>query len=122
VIALCPPVKASKSKWPEKGLRHSERDLPNDSQKFRSFSIPYSFAEDMESYSVLDEVKNIDKPLMVFIALEDQSVDPADSEKIVESANNPYVVRQAGIGHSFRQSEQESQLVMSKIEEFLQET
>jgi len=58
---------------------------------------------------------------MVFIALEDQSVDPADSEKIVENAKNPYVVRQAGIGHSFRQSKQQSQLVMRKIEEFLQE-
>ena len=105
--------------WKGKEVRHSERELPDDLKKFRSFDIPHIFAEDGMQYSALEEVKEIYKPLMIFIALEDKSVPPEETEKIVANANNPYVVRQPDMGHDFRHSDKECNIVMEKIKEFL---
>lgn len=121
IVALCSPPDryGSAKEWKGNGFRHSERDLPNNPKKFRTFNVPYSFAKDGLQYSTRDEVKNIHKPLMIFIALEDMVVPPELTEKIVVNANNPYVVRQPNMGHDFRQSEKECNTVMAEIEKFL---
>jgi predicted alpha/beta-fold hydrolase len=51
-------------------------------------------------------VKNITKPLMIFVALDDEIVKPERTEEIVANANNPYVVRQPNMGHDFRKSQE----------------
>lgn len=120
VVALCPPDsrKDSIHKWGKKG-RTSKRDLPNNPQKIREFTIPYSFIKDAMQYSASESVKKLHKPLMIFIALEDDVVPPEISEKIVKNANNSYVVRQPNMGHDFRNSKKECELVMKEIEKFL---
>lgn len=121
IIALCPPPNRIKSKadWNGKKFRHSKRDLPDNPMQFRSFDVPYSFAEDGLQYSAVNEVKNIYKSLMIFIALDDDVISPELTEKIVKNAKNPYVVRQPNMGHNFRKSEKECNLVMAEIEKFL---
>lgn len=44
---------------------------------------------------------------------------PEETEKIVGVAQQPYVVRKAGIHHDIRRSEKESNCVMDEIEKFL---
>ena len=121
IVALCPPPDryGSEKEWKGTGFRHSERDLPDDPTKFRSFDVPYSFAKDGLQYSAKDEVKKINKPLMIFIALDDEVVPPELTEQIVANANNPYVVRQPNMEHDFRHSQEECNIVMAGIEKFL---
>lgn len=121
IVSLCPPPDryGSEKEWQGTGFRHSERDLPEDPTMFRSFDVPYSFAKDGLQYSTKDEVKKINKPLMIFIALDDEVVPPELTEQIVANANNPYVVRQPNMGHDFRNSQEECNIVMAEIEKFL---
>jgi len=121
VIALCPMTTFEgwgAKRW-EADYRISERDLPDDPTKFRYFEMPKSIADDASQYSVEEAVKNLKKPLMVFIALNDDVIKSEDLERLVENANDPYVVRQKNMGHNFRFSETESSLVMDEIEKFL---
>lgn len=121
IVAMCPPPDRTHSvhKWGENGVRVSKRDLPDKPNEFIEFAIPYSHVKDVLQYSAVDEAKKIHKPLMIFIALKDTVVPPADTEEIVKSANNPYVVRQPNIGHDFRFSQEECNIVMTEIEKFL---
>lgn len=121
IIALCPPpdIQASVRKWPNQGSRTTKRDLPDKPTVYREFSIPYTYVDDSLKYSAVEEVKNLHKPLMIFIALNDTVVPPELTEKIVKHANNPHVVRQPNIGHDFRRSQEECNIVMNEIEKFL---
>jgi len=121
IISLCSFANriTSGKKWEDKKFRRSKRDLPDNPKKSRIFDVPYSFAEDGLKYSVIQEVKKIHKPLMIFIALEDTSVSPEQTERIVADANSPYVVRQEKMGHDFRHSQKECEIVMKQIEKFL---
>lgn len=120
IVSLCPPPnkEGSEHKWVN-GVRVSKRDLPNDPTKFREFAIPASHIKDALKYSAIEDVKEIHKPIMIFIALDDTVVKPKWTEEIVSNANNPYVVRQSGMGHDFRNSQEECNIVMSEIEKFL---
>lgn len=123
VISLCSPDNLETlvaEKWEKTGVRISTRDLPNDKSKSRKFSLPYSFVSDAAKYSALEAIRNLNKPLMLFIALEDTSVLPETTEKLVEAAKTPYVVRQEGIGHNFRHSEEETAVVVDRIKKFLE--
>lgn len=121
IVALCPPpdIKASVNKWVDKGDRVSKRDLPDKPKEFREFTIPYTYVEDSLKYSAIEEAKNINKPLMIFIALNDTVVKPELTEQIVANANSPYVVRQPNIDHDFRFSENDTKIVFNEIEKFL---
>lgn len=121
VVALCPPPdkKESARKWGDKGTRVSKRDVPGSSKEIREFAIPFSHIEDALQYSAVEDAKNIHKPLMIFIALEDKVVPPSLTEKIVANANDPHVVRQPNMGHDFRHSQDECDTVMAEIEKFL---
>ncbi|MCB9813154.1 MAG: hypothetical protein H6772_01975 [Pseudomonadales bacterium] len=121
IISLCPPPDriGPSLRWEKDKSRHSKRDLPNNSEKFRFFDIPYAFVTDGMQYSAANEVKNIHKPIMIFIALDDKSIPPTDTERIVANAKNPHVVRQPDMGHDFRLSQDECDIVMSEIEKFL---
>lgn len=122
IVTLCPPPDRSHSvhKWGENGVRVSKRDLPNKPNEFVEFAIPYSHVKDVLQYSAVEEVKKIHKPLMIFISLNDTVVPPEDTEKIVKVANNPYVVRQPDMGHDFRFSQKECDIVFSEIRKFLE--
>jgi len=121
IVALCPPPDRNNSvhKWGENGVRVSKRDLPDKSEEFIEFAIPYSHVKDVLHYSAVEEAKIIHKPLMIFIALDDKVVPPIDTEKIVNAANNPYVVRQPDMGHDFRFSQEQCNIVTEEIEKFL---
>lgn len=122
IVSLCPPPDriGSEKKWQGKDFSVSKRDLPNDPQQFREFVVPYSYAKDGLQYpSAVEEAKLINKPLMIFIGMDDEVVTPDRTERIVASANNPHVVRQENMGHDFRRSLKECQIVMSHIEDFL---
>ena len=105
IVALCPPPnkEGSEHKWVN-GVRVSKRDLPNDPTKIREFAIPDTHIKDAIQYSAVD----------------DTVVKPELTEEIVSNANNPYVVRQSGMGHDFRNSQQECDIVMREIEKFLE--
>ena len=121
IVSLCAPpdrIQAA-DRWLGAKIAHSERDLPDNPQKIRMFDVPYSFAEDGFQYVASEEIKKIHKPIMIFIALEDTVVPVEYAEKLIANAHNPSVVRQKNMGHNFRQSQKECDLVMKEIEKFL---
>lgn len=122
IVALCPPPdsKGSAKQWGGQAYRVSKRDLPDNPQKVREFAVPYSFVQDRSKYSAIEEVAHIHKPIMIFIALEDKTVIPERTEELVSKAHNPHVVRQPGMGHDFRHSARECEIVMKEIEKFLE--
>lgn len=122
IVALCPPpdIKSYVKKWVNKGTRTSKRDLPDNPSEYREFSIPYKYVEDSLKYSAIGEVKTLHKPLMILIAQDDAVVPPELTEQIVNAANSPHVVRQPNMGHDFRNSQAQCDLVMRKIEIFLE--
>ena len=69
IVALCPPPdrKYSDREWKTDKSRTSKRDLPNNSQEFIIFEVPYTFVEDGTKYSAKNEIKEIHKPIMIFI-------------------------------------------------------
>ncbi|MCX6731267.1 MAG: alpha/beta hydrolase [Candidatus Roizmanbacteria bacterium] len=120
VVSLCSPgdiVNLAK-KWQGSNPKHSERDLPDSIHQMKSFEIPYTFVEDGLQYSAIKEVKELQKPIMIFIALGDKSVLPQETEKIIVEAHNPYVVRK-DMEHNFRYSLKDCEIVMEEIEKFL---
>jgi len=121
VIALCPAVSFNKSdnKWNENGKRFSKRDLPNDPSKFREFNIPMSFVKDRNKYSISDSLKKLNKPLMVLIAMKDDKVLPEEIEIALKNIHNPCVIKMENMGHNFRGSIKEVDIVADKIEKFL---
>jgi len=123
IVSLCSAADriGSALNWKGKKNRHSTRELPNNSDRFREFDIPDTFAKDGMQYSAVKEVRKIHKPLMIFIALNDKSVPPKETERVVENAINPYVVRQTAMGHDFRKSQEECDIVMKEIEKFLEQ-
>lgn len=122
IVALCPAGDriSIALNWEAKKFRHSLRELPYDPGQSRTFDIPDTFAKDGLQYSALEEVKEIKKPIMIFIALDDKTIPPEDSERVVANANDPYTIRQPNIGHDFRKSEDECNIVMDHIEKFLE--
>lgn len=121
IVALCPPcsIDGLAKKWESKPTRISKRDLPNDSSKYREFNVPLTFVKDASNYSAIEAVHKITKPLMIFIGMEDTSVTPKETEVLVTNAINPHVVRMQKMGHDFRKSEKECNIVMIEIEKFL---
>ena len=121
IVSLCSPSDRVKSatKWNGEKLLHSRRELPEKTSQFRTFDIPYSFVQDGLKYSAKEEVKKINKPIMIFIAQNDRVVLPEETEEIVANAHHPYVVRQNDMGHNFRHSQSECNMVWKYIDEFL---
>lgn len=121
IVALCPPpdTTANAKRWIDKKDRVSKRDLPENKNNYKEFSIPYSYVEDSLKYSAVNEVKNINKPLMIFIALDDDVNNPNDTDKIVKNAKGSFVIRQRGVEHDFRKSATQCNIVMKHIEDFL---
>jgi pimeloyl-ACP methyl ester carboxylesterase len=123
IVALCPPATyiGSEEKWKGKEFRASRRFLPEDDTKYQVFHVPNAFTKDSQKYSALEDIKDLDKPLMVFIAMDDTVVLPEVTEKLVSAAKNPHVIRREGIGHDFRNSVEQSRSVMKEIELFLKQ-
>ncbi|NTU46509.1 alpha/beta hydrolase [Candidatus Roizmanbacteria bacterium] len=83
------------------------------------FDIPYAFAEDSLQYSAREEVKNIHKPIMIFIGLNDTVVPPDTTEEIVKNAHNPYIVKLPNVGHDFRHVQGQCEDIGDEIVKFL---
>ena len=84
--------------------------------------MPISFLQDAKQYSAVVDVKNLNKPLMIFIGLKDTTVPPDKTQKIIDNAKDPYVVRQEKIGHNFRESQHQAEIVWQHIKNFLGNT
>ena len=121
VIGLCPAVYFAESNdnWDKTGNRYSTRDFPDDSEKIREFNVPFSFVQDREKYSVDKALEELNKPLMVMISMKDTTVLPEWIEKALKKSKNPYIIRMENMGHSFRRSEADTNLVTAEIEKYL---
>lgn len=109
VLAIMPAVNlpsaladSKRTKWKNEGIRSSLRNLPT-GEGSRVFKVPYSYVEDMMKYSVMEDVKLVQKPV-VFLAGElDVLIPPKNIKMIFDQANEPkkFIIVE-GIGHTYR--------------------
>jgi len=106
--------------WKKTGFRVSLRDLPNDKSQKREFRVPFSSAEDVIQYDVVEDVKRIKVPIILIAGELDDTVLPEYVKEIFDSANEPkrFIII-PGIGHDYRFNDSEVALVNEKILEQL---
>jgi len=54
-----------------------------------SMTLPKEFFEDAESYNLLNNIKEINSPILISYGDKDDKIPVADAEKLFETANNP---------------------------------
>jgi len=102
--------------WKKNGVSVSYRDLPNNKKEQKEFRVPFSHAEDRDKYNVVEDVKLIKIPT-IFIAGElDETVLSEYVKEIFDNANEPkkFIII-PGIGHDYRQNDDEIVIVNEEI-------
>lgn len=102
--------------WKKTGVSTSDRDLPDNKEQKKKFSVPYSHVEDKNQYSVLEDVKKVTVPI-IFLAGELDDKVPAEYVKeIFDNANEPKkFVTMPNIGHGYRRNDDEIKIVSQFI-------
>jgi pimeloyl-ACP methyl ester carboxylesterase len=102
--------------WKKTGFRLSYRDLPDDKSRKREFQLPFSHAEDMIRYNVVEDVKRIKVPIILIAGELDNTVLPEYVKEIFDNANEPkkFIII-PGIGHDYRHNDSEIATVNEKI-------
>ncbi len=108
-----------RKEWEESGVRISQRELV-DGKGTRTFEVPFSYMEDRENYSVLEDVKKTRASIDLVAGELDDVVLPEEVQEIYEAANEPkkFVVL-AGIDHDYRHNDMEIKTVNDKLLELL---
>lgn len=101
--------------WKEKGV------YPKQKPNGQIVQIPYAFVEDADSVDVLDMVRSLTQPKLIIAGAADEVVDLKDTKRIYEVASQPkkFAVLE-GIGHRYKESEEQLSLVNQKVIAFFQ--
>lgn len=106
--------------WKKIGAGISSRDLPDNKDKKREFSVPYSHIEDRNQYSVIKDVKRIRVPIIVLAGELDDIVPAECVKEIFDNANeSKKLIIIPGIGHDYRHNDDEIKIVNQVILEAL---
>ena len=122
VVGIMPSTRRSmgREERKETGVDISERDLPDNKEEKREFRVPYSHVEDREQYDVVKDVKKIRASLILIAGELDDLVLPEEVKEIFDSANGPKkLIIIPGIGHDYRQNDEEIKIVNGNILEQL---
>jgi|WetSurMetagenome_2_1015567.scaffolds.fasta_scaffold03444_10 uncharacterized protein len=108
-------IKAALERWQELGWLY--RQLSNNGKHIK---IPFSFIQDAEKFNVLDFVGELHCPLAVVIGLADDVVDPDNSRKIFEAANERKEwIEIEKVGHDYEKYPELIKIVNDKILDFI---
>jgi uncharacterized protein len=102
---VSPPTKIDNSEWLGPLISDWKRTgwFERDSSRYGRIKIPYAFIEDSEKYNGEISVKTIHCPVQVILGENDDTVSPADTRLIFNSANEPKsLVEIAGMGHDYK--------------------
>lgn len=115
IIPIQPPQMKS---WGTETVRISQRDLPFEPEKSREYKTPYSFAIDSKKYNAKELISKVTVPIYLITGEKDEMVLPKIVEEIYNNANEPkeYTLLK-NVGHNFRKSKKETEIVGEKIEE-----
>ena len=100
----------------ETGFSVSKRDLPDDKNLTREFSVPISHFLDNKKYTILPVLNKIKAPLIIIAGELDQLEPPKDVKIIFDNANQPkkYILIK-GVGHDYRKSKEEIRQVNNEL-------
>jgi len=105
-----------REEWEKSGVRISYRDLPNNPEQKRKYSVPFNHVLHMDKYDLLIDIKKIYAPIILIAGELDELVTPSDVKDIFDNANEPknlIVIPQ--IGHDYRKVDKEIIIVNSEI-------
>jgi pimeloyl-ACP methyl ester carboxylesterase len=120
VVAIMPSSQRTikieeNAQWKELGYKLSKRDIPG-SEEIKEYKLPYSSLEDRMKYDVIADVKNIFVPTVYITGENETVVLPHHVKEIFDNANEPKkFINIPGIGHDYRHSAEEIELVNSEI-------
>ncbi len=113
------PETPSDVDWKKTGTRSDKRNLPGSTEEIE-MNLPWSFREDAKKYNALESIKDVNVPVLLISGELDKLVAPADVEGLYNNANEPKkFVNILGIGHEYRYSKEEIDLVNKVIGEWI---
>lgn len=110
----------NEEKWKTDGVQINNRDIPENKNKKRQYTVPFSFLEDSNKYNVLDTIGNLHIPVLLIAGEQDTLCTPEVMQTIFDKANQPkeFVIIPE-IGHDYRQHPEQIEIVndifLSKI-------
>ncbi len=114
--ALNRPGSAEKlEEWEKTGFRLSKRDIPN-SNEFRFYKLPYAHAKDRLQYNILERKAGIKIPVLLVAGEIDDKVKAFEVKKLYDELDTrKEYLEIEGVGHNYREKEEEIQKVNSQI-------
>ncbi|MEI7621036.1 MAG: alpha/beta fold hydrolase [Candidatus Moraniibacteriota bacterium] len=106
--------------WKKAGVSISNRDFPDDKNKTREFRVPFEHVLDRDQCDAVRDIKKIKCPVILIAGELNKLVEPEDVKEFFDNANEPKSFTiMPGIGHDYRFSEKEVELVNEKVLEQL---
>ncbi len=105
-----------REEWEKTRRGVSWRDLPNNENEKREFLVPFNHVLDRDQYDVVEDVKKVRVPIILIAGELDDAVSPDDVREIFDAANEPKrFLLIKGIGHDYRHSPPEIEMVNNEI-------
>ncbi len=125
VIAIMPSVKRAMTEhtlslWKKKGVKVSNRDLPNNPTYSLEYLVPYTYALDFSRYDILLESHIVQVPVFVFAGEHDSTCTPEDIQKYCDQQNKNFIFQVIPkVDHEYRRSEINVSMVTTCIDKTL---
>lgn len=105
--------------WPSNPRHTPHRDLPENPQRFRDFSIPYAFVKDSLQYNSLQVVNKLHMPKLYIAGQNDPLVPPEHLKETYDAAAGPKEFIVLPMDHDYRRNPEKLKLVNDTIAGFL---
>jgi fermentation-respiration switch protein FrsA (DUF1100 family) len=107
-------------RWEQRGERLSRRDLPDNPEQYREFTVPVEYLKEAlhhDARGVLDKVR---AELLFLTGDQDTVVLPNRLEELYELAHEPKkLVTLPGVGHDYRKYPEQIETVNRVVAEFV---
>lgn len=102
----------NEEKWKTDGVQINSRDIPENKDEKRQYTVPFSFLEDSNKYNVLDTIGNLHIPVLLIAGEQDTLCTPEVMKTIFDKANQPkeFVIIPE-IGHDYRRYPEQIKIV-----------
>lgn len=107
--------------WEKAGVSNSSRDIPDNTEERKSFSVPFQHVLDRDQFNALGDIQKIKVPIVLIAAEFDVSVPPEHVKELFEHAHEPKkLIYLEGMDHEYRHNLEEIKEVNALIMTALQ--
>lgn len=101
IAIMSPTYLTAAVKWPKNKPRKGIRQEPGELTKTNEFEVPYSFAEDVNSYNVPVLAASLDCPILYIAGSLDETVLPEEVKELAHKTKQGQYLLLQGIRHGY---------------------